>query len=60
MDPINPEGTIAPFHSPRHGYPLIAGGILRPVSSLAYVDDATRFVSMRKTEHTLEEFFTAV
>jgi len=60
MDPINPEGTIAPFHSPRHGYQLIAGGILKPVSSLAYVDDATRFVSMLKRLHTIEEFFEKV
>jgi hypothetical protein len=27
MDPINPQGTIAPFTSPRHAFPLIAGGI---------------------------------
>jgi hypothetical protein len=60
MDPINPEGTIAPFHPPRHGYPLIAGGILKPVSLLAYVDDATRFVSLLKATHTLPEFFVKV
>jgi hypothetical protein len=42
MDPINPKGAIAPFHLPRHGLPLIAGGILRPISSLTYVDDAKR------------------
>ena len=24
MDPINPAGTIAPFTSPRHAFPLIA------------------------------------
>jgi hypothetical protein len=60
MDPINPEGTIAPFHSPRHGYPLIAGGILKPVSSLAYVDDATRVISLLKATHTLPEFFVKV
>jgi len=40
MDPINPIGSIVPFQSPRHGFPLIAGGILKPISSLAYVDDA--------------------
>ena len=39
MDPVNPEGTIAPFQSPIHGFLLIAGGILKPVSSVAYVDD---------------------
>jgi len=60
MDPINSEGTIAPFHLPRHGYPLIAGGILKPVSSLAYVDDATRFVALPKGLHTIEEFFVKV
>jgi hypothetical protein len=27
MDPVNPEGTIAPFTNSRHGYPLMAGGI---------------------------------
>ena len=54
MDPINPVGTIAPFSSPRHAFPLIAGGLLKPVSSLAYVDDAKRFVAMLKSEHTCE------
>ena len=60
MDPINPVGTIAPFSSPRHTFPLIAGGLLTPVSSLAYVDDANRFVAMLKSEHTCAEFFTVV
>jgi hypothetical protein len=60
MDPINPQGTIAPFTSPRHAFPLIAGGILKPVSSLAYVDDAKRFVAMLKSAHTCEEFFAVV
>jgi hypothetical protein len=27
MDAINPDGSIAPFPSARHGFPLIAGGI---------------------------------
>jgi len=27
MDPVNPAGTIAPFESPRYGFPFIAGGI---------------------------------
>jgi hypothetical protein len=39
MDPVNPEGTIAPFQSPIQRFLLIAGGILKPVSSVAYVDD---------------------
>jgi len=60
MDPINPTGTIAPFTSPRHGFPLIAGGILKPVASLAYVDDAKRYVAMAKTTHSLPEFFRTV
>jgi hypothetical protein len=60
MDPVNLLGTIAPFESPRHGFPLIVGGILRPVTSLAYVDDATRLVTLKKAEHSLENFFTVV
>jgi hypothetical protein len=60
MDPVNPEGTIAPFHSPRHGYPLISKSIIKPISSLAYVDDATRFVALLKMHHTLQQFFQTV
>jgi len=60
MDPITPMGTIAPFESPRHGFPLIAGGMLKPVSSLAYVDDAKRYVALLKSQHKIEEFFTFV
>jgi hypothetical protein len=33
MDTANPRGTIAPFSSPRHAFPLVAGGILMPISS---------------------------
>jgi len=60
MDPVDPEGSIAPFHSPRRGFPLIAGGIVKPVSSLAYVNDATRIVALMKASHSLDEFFTKV
>jgi len=60
MDPINPQGTITPFQSPRHAFPLIAGGILKPVSSLAYVDDAKRYVAVSKDTHSLDEFFNTV
>ena len=60
MDPVNAAGTIAPFSAPRHGFPLIAGGVNKPVASLAYVDDATRFVAMSKAMHSLEEFFATV
>jgi len=60
MDPINPTGTIAPFTSPRHGYPLIYGNIYKSISLLAYVDDAKRFIAMPKTSHTCKEFFTVV
>jgi len=60
MDPINPQGTITPFQSPRHAFPLIAGGILKPVSSLAYVDDAKRYVAVSKDTHSLDEFFNNV
>jgi hypothetical protein len=28
MDPIDPNGNIAPFSLPRHGFPLVAGEIL--------------------------------
>jgi hypothetical protein len=61
MDPVNPMGTIAPFESPRHGFPLIAGGILKPISSLAYVDDAKRYVTLPKNHHSATEilFFGA-
>jgi hypothetical protein len=60
MDPVNPEGTIAPFHSPRHGYPQIAKSIIKPISSLAYVYDAARFVDLLKMHHTLQQFFQTV
>jgi len=60
MDPLNPEGSITPFHIPRHGYPLMAGGITKHISSLAYVDDALRIVSLLKTLYTLPEFFNTV
>jgi hypothetical protein len=60
MDPIDPHGTIAPFESPRHGFPLIAGGIVKSVASLAYVDDAKRYVALLKSQYSLEEFYTIV
>jgi hypothetical protein len=60
MDPVNPAGTIAPFESPRHGFPLIAGGILKPVSSVAYVDDTKRYVAISKEECLVSQFFTIV
>jgi hypothetical protein len=60
MDPINPCGVIAPFTKPPHGFPLIAGGILLPISSMAYVDDAKRFIAMPKQNHTCAEFFRVV
>ena len=60
MDPINPAGAIVPFTSPRHGLPLIAEGIIKSVASLAYVDDAKWFVSVLKSEKTVEEFFEIV
>ncbi len=41
MDPIMPGGTIVPFTSPRHGFPLIANGLTKMVASQAYVDDDT-------------------
>jgi len=60
MDPINPDGSIAPFQSARHGFPLIAGGILKPITSLAYVDDAKRYVALPKASCSLKEFFDVV
>lgn len=59
-DPINPTGTITPFESTRHAFPLIAGGITKLVSSMAYVDDAKQFVAMLKREHSVETFFSTV
>jgi hypothetical protein len=60
MDPISLEGSIAPFQSPRHGFPLIAGGILKPISSLAFVDDAKRYVALSKNSYSVFEFFDVV
>ena len=60
MDPINRYGTIAPFTSPRHGFPLIAGGVIKPVASLAYVDDANRYVAMPTATTTIQQFFEVV
>jgi hypothetical protein len=60
MDPVNPLGEITPISSPKHGYPLIAGGVLHHVSSLAYVDDAKRFIAIPKHSHTCAEFFNIV
>jgi hypothetical protein len=39
---------------------LIARGITCPVSYLAYVDDATRIVALKKTLYSLSEFFVIV
>jgi hypothetical protein len=55
-----PAGMIAPFESPRHGFPLIAGGILTPVSSVAYVDDTKRYVAILKEECSVSQFFSIV
>ena len=60
MDPINPQGTITPFQLPRHAFPLIAGGIIKSISSLAYVDEAKRYVAVSKDTHSLDEFFNIV
>jgi len=53
---------MVPFTSPQHGFPLIAGGILQPISSLAYVDDAKHYIVVPKQTHThtCEEFFNIV
>ena len=60
MDPVNQEGTIAPFTPPRRGFSLIAGGIMKPVSFMAYVDYAKCYVAMSKNINTLSEFFSIV
>ncbi len=52
MEPINPTSTMVPFTSPQHGFTLIAGGILQPISSLAYVDDAKHYIVVPKQTHT--------
>ncbi len=57
MDPIDPAGTIAPFNAPRHGFPLINGGICKYITSSAYVDDAKRIIALAKHLHTCKEFF---
>jgi hypothetical protein len=60
MDPIQPSGSITSFDEPRHGFPLVANDITKYVSSLAYVDDCTRLVAIRRDEHSVEEFFIIV
>jgi hypothetical protein len=60
MDPIDHQGKIAPFTSPRHGFPLLADGCFKSVASLAYVDDAKRYVAMPKSETTIMQFFDTV
>ena len=60
MDPTVQPGTIAPFEAPRHCLPLIAGSVVKSVASLAYVDDAKRYVALSKRLHSIEEFFTIV
>ncbi len=60
MDPIDPAGTIAPFNAPRHGFPLINGGICKYITSSAYVDDAKRIIALAKHLHTCREFFDVV
>lgn len=60
MDPVCPHGTIAPFTSPRHGYPLFANGICKHFASLAYVDDTKRLISLSKQLYTCEQFFRRV
>jgi hypothetical protein len=60
MDPINAEGTIVTFQSPRNGFPLIAGGVLEPISSLAYIVDAKQYVALSKNAYTINEFFAIV
>jgi hypothetical protein len=57
MGPVHHKGTIAPFTSRRHGFPLLAGGILKPVPSLAYVDDAKCYVTMPKSETAISHLF---
>jgi hypothetical protein len=60
MDPIDPEGSIAPFQSPRHSFPLIAGGILKLISSMAYVDNTKQYVALSKESYSIPEFFSVV
>lgn len=57
---LNCDGIIVPFASPRHGFPLIAGEVIKPVASLAYVDDANRYAAMPKATTTIKEFFAVL
>ena len=60
MDPQNNQGDITDFDYPRHGYPLQANGSVLYVASLAYVDDANRYVAVKKSDMDVEEFFQLV
>ncbi len=60
MDPINPLGVIAPYTAPRHGYPLIHKNIFKHVASMAYVDDAKRYIAVQKELYSCEHFFRVV
>ncbi len=52
MDPVNPNGTIAPYSSPND--------VSKPVSSSAYVDDARRIIALAIHLHTCQESFEKV
>jgi len=60
MDPISPNGIITSFNSPCHSFPLFTGSILKPISSLAYVDGTKRFIAVSKQACTCKEFFNIV
>jgi hypothetical protein len=60
INPVQQTGTIAPFNSPRHAFPLIADNTTKYVSSVAYVDDATRFVAALIETCSVMSFFAIV
>jgi hypothetical protein len=58
MDPLHPGGTT--FESPRHAFSLTAEGSTKHVSSLAYVDDTTKFVAVLEETYPVSEFFDII
>jgi hypothetical protein len=60
MVPIQLDGTITPFDHPQHGFPVTANCITKYISSLAYVDDAKKFVAEKCTNITVSGFLELV
>ena len=60
MDPLDNNGEMSTFTEPRHGFPLTAGGITKSISSLAYIDDANRYIAIPKKDIEVTNFFKLV